>query len=53
MTNINCSSSCIYEKNGKCTLNHVTSISMIIGHDADCAYFSPRYTNVETPPKQE
>lgn len=53
MTNINCSASCIYEKNGKCTLNHVSITANVMGHGTDCAYFSPRSTNANTPPEKK
>lgn len=37
MTNINCSSSCLYQKNGKCTLENI-SVKSITPTD-DCIYF--------------
>lgn len=37
MTNINCSSSCLYQKDGKCTLENI-SVKSITPTD-DCIYF--------------
>lgn len=37
MTNINCSSSCLYQKDGKCTLDSV--YKKHITPTVDCAYF--------------
>ncbi|MBR6504303.1 MAG: hydroxymyristoyl-ACP dehydratase [Clostridia bacterium] len=37
MTNINCSSNCIYQKDGKCTLEYITN--NIAKSNSDCAYF--------------
>ncbi|HBC97371.1 MAG TPA: hydroxymyristoyl-ACP dehydratase [Clostridium sp.] len=42
MMNINCSEKCIHEKNGKCTLNHITSIEDIPSQKTNCMYFSPK-----------
>lgn len=53
MTNINCSENCIYENGGKCTLNHVSITSNIMGYGSDCVYFSPRNTTVNTPPEKK
>ncbi|MPW24923.1 hypothetical protein GC105_03845 [Alkalibaculum sp. M08DMB] len=42
MTTINCISNCIYQKNGKCALQNVQSLtSSAIG---DCAYFTSNVT---------
>ncbi|GFR36093.1 hydroxymyristoyl-ACP dehydratase [Thermobrachium celere] len=49
MTNINCSANCVHEKNGKCTLSHISIIVNAIGHGTDCAYYTPRN---ETPPEK-
>ena len=38
MTNINCSSSCLYQKDGKCTLEN-TSIK-IFTPTLDCMYYT-------------
>ncbi|MDR0978718.1 MAG: hydroxymyristoyl-ACP dehydratase [Lachnospiraceae bacterium] len=40
MTNINCSSSCIYQKEGKCTLDDVYADNKTI--TSDCAYFTKK-----------
>ena len=39
LTNINCSSNCIYQKEGKCCYSKV--FSSYISANSDCAYFSP------------
>ncbi|WP_246615388.1 hydroxymyristoyl-ACP dehydratase [Clostridium thailandense] len=49
MMNINCSERCIHEKNGKCTLNHVTPLSSFSSAEAACAYFIPKQSNKRTP----
>ncbi|WP_152668057.1 hydroxymyristoyl-ACP dehydratase [Clostridium cylindrosporum] len=46
MTNINCSEYCKHERNGKCSLTHITLSSSYIGYDSNCAYFHP----INTPP---
>jgi hypothetical protein len=51
MTNINCSANCSHEKNGKCTLNHISVSANVMGYGTDCAYFSPRSENI-TPPEE-
>jgi hypothetical protein len=51
MMNINCSEKCIYEENGKCTLNHVTPLSNLFSTQADCAYFNPKEINKKAPQK--
>ncbi|OQB16115.1 MAG: hypothetical protein BWY15_00244 [Firmicutes bacterium ADurb.Bin193] len=38
MTNINCSSDCIYQKDGKCKLESVTA--MAVTPDNTCAYYA-------------
>lgn len=38
MTNINCSSSCIYQKEGKCCLEKV-SAAMLQSSNENCVYF--------------
>ncbi|NLB80638.1 MAG: hypothetical protein GX800_03265 [Clostridiaceae bacterium] len=42
MTNINCSSDCIYQKDGNCTLESVTL--MAVTTDNSCAYYQKRKT---------
>lgn len=37
MTNINCDSSCLYQKDGKCTLENVSVKN--ITPTSDCVYF--------------
>ncbi len=37
MTNINCSSKCVYQKDGKCTLENISNNS--ITPVKDCVYF--------------
>ncbi|MFZ7119358.1 MAG: hydroxymyristoyl-ACP dehydratase [Eubacteriaceae bacterium] len=38
MNTINCVSNCLYQKNGKCTLHNVQSITSSASED--CAYFT-------------
>lgn len=38
MTNINCSSSCLYQKEGKCTLDNISIKN--ITPTSDCIYFT-------------
>lgn len=38
MTNINCSSSCLYQKDGKCTLDNINMKG--ITPTKDCVYFT-------------
>lgn len=38
LTNINCSSNCLYQKDGKCTLEKVDSKPII--STSDCIYFT-------------
>ncbi len=40
MTNINCTSNCIYQKDGKCNLNIVTAASVTANNS--CIYFVKR-----------
>lgn len=40
MTNINCSSDCVYQKDGKCTLESVTAMAVISDDDNACAYYA-------------
>lgn len=40
--NINCSLDCIYEKNGKCTLNHSALFLNLSDIKNACAYYTPR-----------
>ncbi|KAA8667248.1 hydroxymyristoyl-ACP dehydratase [Clostridium sp. MT-14] len=42
MMDINCSERCIHEKNGKCTLNHITAITDLSSPKTNCIYFSPK-----------
>jgi len=37
MTNINCTSNCLYQKDGKCSLDNVTAVS--VTSTDSCAYF--------------
>lgn len=39
LTNINCSSNCAYQKDGKCILENVPLQK--VTPSSDCAYFSP------------
>lgn len=48
MTDINCSESCKYEINGKCSLTYINLSSSFIGYESNCAYFNPK--DNETPP---
>lgn len=49
MTNINCSSECIYQKDGKCNLENV-SVSNVYGDDK-CVYYSPTPSKGKNPEK--
>ncbi len=40
MTNINCSSSCLYQKDGKCTLEDISIKN--ITPSTDCIYFTKK-----------
>lgn len=40
MTNINCTSNCLYQKDGKCELDNVTIIS-VTSNDS-CIYFTAK-----------
>jgi len=51
MTNINCLSNCIYEKNGKCNLNYIGPSSSISNTETDCAYFIEKQTLKKLPLK--
>ncbi|HBM79316.1 MAG: hydroxymyristoyl-ACP dehydratase [Clostridiales bacterium] len=42
MTNINCSANCIYESNGKCTLNIISTMTNFTDSGSDCAYFKQK-----------
>jgi hypothetical protein len=42
MTNINCSESCTYSINGKCTLNQTTALSNSFNLSNCCGYFVPK-----------
>lgn len=37
LTNINCSANCIYQKEGKCTLENISAKA--ISFNSNCAYF--------------
>lgn len=50
MTNINCSESCVYEDNGKCSLTHVGPLSSLSIIGTDCAYFAPKNSNIKRAP---
>ena len=43
MTNINCSSDCIYQKDGKCTFDSI--ISKRLTTNSNCAYYSTENKN--------
>ncbi|SKC92508.1 hypothetical protein SAMN02194393_05498 [Maledivibacter halophilus] len=47
MININCTiHNCIFEKDGKCTLTHVSTPSNV--YNPECIYFRPKYeSNLE------
>ncbi|WP_156774379.1 hypothetical protein [Alkaliphilus oremlandii] len=45
MTMIQCTSPCFYEKEGECTLTHVTSISNV--QDQGCVYFKDKKEGTE------
>ncbi len=40
MTNINCTSKCVWQKDGKCQLDNVTSVSKNL--NSSCVYFSEK-----------
>lgn len=40
MTNINCTSNCIYQKDGKCQLDNVTTVSSTLNNS--CVYFTDK-----------
>ncbi|MDK2799472.1 MAG: hypothetical protein PWP27_999 [Clostridiales bacterium] len=40
MTNINCTSNCVYQKDGKCHLDSVTIVSNTINNS--CVYFTEK-----------
>ncbi|QXE18727.1 hydroxymyristoyl-ACP dehydratase [Clostridium sp. 001] len=42
MMNINCSESCIHEKNGKCTLDQINAITSLSSLETNCIYFTPK-----------
>ena len=42
MMDINCSESCIHEKNGKCTLDQINSITNLSSLETNCIYFTPK-----------
>lgn len=42
MMDINCSEKCIHEKDGKCTLNCITTITNLSSPKSGCMYFSPK-----------
>ncbi|KRQ86151.1 hypothetical protein ABG79_02103 [Caloramator mitchellensis] len=42
MTNINCSANCVYEQDGKCTLDHVSITQNVLHQGTECAYFTQR-----------
>ncbi|MEY7999741.1 hydroxymyristoyl-ACP dehydratase [Clostridium sp. Mt-5] len=42
MMDINCSEKCIHERNGKCTLNRINSITNFSSLQTNCMYFSPK-----------
>jgi hypothetical protein len=47
MTNINCSSDCVYQKDGKCTLESVTAMAVISDTTNACAYYAKAQNNLE------
>ena len=40
MTNINCTSTCVYQKDGKCHLDNVTTVSNTLNQS--CVYFTEK-----------
>lgn len=40
MTNINCTSNCVYQKDGKCQLDNVTAVSNTLNES--CVYFTEK-----------
>lgn len=42
MTNINCSANCIYEVDGKCSLDHISITQNVLNQETQCAYYTPR-----------
>jgi hypothetical protein len=40
MTTINCSSNCIHQQDGKCTLENASTGTLAV--DADCVFFEER-----------
>ena len=40
LTNINCTANCIYEKDGKCAYESITT--QTVHFQENCAYFSPK-----------
>ncbi|MFR8103636.1 MAG: hydroxymyristoyl-ACP dehydratase [Clostridia bacterium] len=40
MTNINCSANCVYQKDGKCSLEQIASQKVTLNNE--CAYFLER-----------
>jgi len=49
MTNINCLSNCIYEKNGKCCLDYIGPSSSATTSQKDCAYCIEKQVSRKTP----
>lgn len=45
MTNINCSSDCIYQKDGKCKFDSVTA--MTVTNETSCAYYAKTDTSIK------
>ncbi|MCX7714201.1 MAG: hydroxymyristoyl-ACP dehydratase [Clostridia bacterium] len=51
MTNINCSSNCIYQKNGNCSLDSVKSC--VLCSDGNCIYYTQKEEDSKaTKPRQ-
>ncbi len=49
MMNINCSENCTHAQNGKCTLNHITSLSNLFTKEKNCAYFISKKATKKSP----
>lgn len=39
MTTINCTSKCMFQQDGRCNLDNITSLPL--SPETDCAYFQP------------
>lgn len=45
LTTINCTSECVHQKDGKCTLINTTK--QTISNNSDCAYFQKKFKNIK------